>query len=330
MIRRLFLLVIASFSILQAESLKERYPFSKVIMWGHKLHTHTHSWIHWAFYRAFKHLGYDTYWLDNEDSIDNLDLSNSLFITEGQVDQKIPMREDCHYILHNCDREKYKKLLENGNCINLQVFTYDALLHNVVEVQKFIYIDVPDKVIYMPWATDLLPHEIDNNKKAITPISKKWISKKKSIYWVGTITDTYFDNTREINPFKKACRKKRIKFIHRYGVSMEENIQYIQESFMAPAIVGSWQKEKGYIPCRIFKNISYGQMGVTNSKAVYDLFQGKVVYNADTYRLFYDAKRKIKKMKIQELYDLMDFVRDYHTYINRIEHMLNFFDIIVS
>jgi len=325
MFKKLIFLLTVTFSLVQAETIHEQHPFSKVIIWGHKLHSHTHSWIHWAFYRAFKHLGYDTYWLDNKDSIKQLDLSNSLFITEGQVDQNIPIRSDCKYILHNCKLEKYKELWDDNKCIILQVYTHDVLSRNTTEVQDFIFIDKNDKVIYMPWATDLLPHEIDSNKNKISSATKK-----PSIYWVGSITDGHFGNMSEINPFKNACHKNKIQFIHQYGVSMEQNIQYIKDSFMAPTIVGSWQKKQGYIPCRIFKNISYGQMGVTNSATVNKLFKGKIVYNSDTYQLFYDAKQKIKKIKKEELYDLMNFVRDYHTYINRIEHMLNFLELVSS
>jgi hypothetical protein len=60
----------------------------KVVLWGHKLHTHTHSYIHFAFHKAFKHLGYDTYWFDNNDDVSGFDFFGSLFITEGQVDSK--------------------------------------------------------------------------------------------------------------------------------------------------------------------------------------------------------------------------------------------------
>ena len=42
-------------------------PITKVVIWGVKLHSHTHSYIHWAFERAFRHLGYTVYWLDNSD-----------------------------------------------------------------------------------------------------------------------------------------------------------------------------------------------------------------------------------------------------------------------
>ena len=69
-------------------------------------------------------------------------------------------------------------------------------------------------------------------------------------------------------------------------------------------------------------------MGVTNSKAVYDLFKGKIVYNEDTYQLFYNAQERLRTMNITELYELMDFVRDHHTYINRIQSLFDFMHII--
>ena len=34
-------------------------PFERVVIWGHKLHTHKHSYIHNAFYRAFGNQGFE-------------------------------------------------------------------------------------------------------------------------------------------------------------------------------------------------------------------------------------------------------------------------------
>jgi len=78
-----------------------------IVVWGHKLHSHTHSYIHYAFDKAFRHLNYNTKWLDNNDDIKNINFTKTLFITEGQVDGKIPIRNDCYYVLHNCDMKKY-------------------------------------------------------------------------------------------------------------------------------------------------------------------------------------------------------------------------------
>lgn len=296
-------------------------PFDKVIIWGHKLHTHTHSYIHWAFSRAFKHLGYETHWVDHTDSLEHINLSNSLFITEGQVDRGIPIRNDCLYIIHNCKPDKYKQLFESGRCIILQVYTHDCVKRNDPEISKCFHADLVNKIIYMPWATDLLPYEIDAIKQDL-PL----VHKNKSAYFVGTIGGGTFGNIDQINQFKKACSENNITFESRKSISMEDNIKLVQQAYMAPALQGEWQCKQGYIPCRIFKNISYGTMGITNSQTVYELFEGKIVYNANPYQLFYDAKNKLDNLDIQELYELMDFVRDNHTYLNRIDTLLSFFE----
>lgn len=302
----------------------EPLPFNKVILWGHKLHSHTHSYIHYAFVKAFKHLGYETLWLDKNDKIADIDFSNSLFITEGQVDQGIPLRNDCRYVLHNCNMSKYKKLSDTGNCITMQVYVHDVFKHDVQKIDDLTYIDINDKTIYMPWATDLLPHEIDAVKASLT-----WpLQRKKNINFIGVWQHGSYDNTRIYNQFIAACKENGITFKQRTSVDADENVNLIQQSYMAPALQGQWQCQTGYVPCRIFKNISYGQPGITNSKTVYELFKGKIVFNEDTHQLFYDAQKAIRTMTKEDLFWQMDFIRDNHTYLNRIEHLLNFLNLI--
>lgn len=293
--------------------------FSKVIIWGHSLHSHTHSYIHWGFYRAFSHLGYEVHWVKNQDELVGVDFHNALFITEGQVDRDIPMRQDCYYILHNCSHEKYRELFDKDRCILLQVYTDDCLRYSLEKIDECMYCDVNQKIIFLPWATDLLPYEIDDIKKSLV-----FNKKAPVVYWIGTIGDGHFGNRLEIEAFKKACYENGVDFKRLVNASMERNINAIKSSYFAPAIQGPYQCEKGYIPCRIFKNISYGQWGITNNKRVYDLFKGKIIYNPDTYQLFYDAQDYIRNAHSDELYNLIDFVKDNHTYINRIETLLNF------
>lgn len=298
-------------------------PFNKVIIWGHKLHSHTHSYIHYAFDKAFKHLGYKTYWFDARDKkkLKNFDFKNSLFITEGQVDQGIPLRTDCTYILHNCDGKKYKKIFDAGNAIILQVYTHDALTNHtdVQKIDECMYYSMKDRVIYLPWATDLLPDEIEERKK-----QAKINLSGNTVFFIGTINGGEYGNEPEVTQFNTACAARKIQFRKINNVSEQENITLTQRSYIAPAIQGSWQCRQGYIPCRIFKNISYGQWGVTNSETVSRLFHGKITYNPNCYQLFFDAENKIKQLTIEELYDLMDFVKEKHTYINRIDELFKF------
>jgi hypothetical protein len=301
------------------------YSFDKVVIWGHKLHTHTHSYIHEAFYRAFKSLGYPTWWFDDNDELQNFDFANTLFITEGQVDGAIPLRDDCKYMLHNCTSPKYQQL-NPKNWFVFQVYTKDV--HSIPHIKKIdtcIYYDLPGRCLYMPWATDLLPDDIEKVKKNLpsVPIINK-------VFWVGTVGEGTFGNRTELNPFIAACQENGLEFVQQTHLEQQDHIQLIQQSYMAPTIAGSWQKSVDYVPCRIFKNVSYGKMGITNSRIVNELFEGRIVYNPDTRQLFYDAKKRMETLTLEEIYELMDFVKTKHTYINRIQLMLSFLELVGS
>lgn len=296
-------------------------PFNKVIIWGHKLHSHTHSYIHQSFYKTFKYLGYKTYWLDSAEDISTIDCSNALFITEGQADKDIPIRNDGFYILHHCDHSgpKYKSLFDMGRVIALEVYSDDVLdRKNCIKRDECVYYDFESKVIYIPWATDLLPDEIDVIKKQMPH------KKVSTVYWVGTVGSGQWGNLDQIAPFALACWHNKIQFNVQINVEAEEHMRLIQQSYLAPTIVGAGQEKNGYVPCRIFKNISYGQFGITNSKRVYELFDKKIIYNSDTYQLFNDARNRIANATLEELYELMDVVQAKHTYINRINVLLEF------
>ena len=58
--------------------MQKEIQIKKVIVWGHPLHSHTHSYIHNAFYTAFKELGYETHWFHDNMNTDHVDFSNSL------------------------------------------------------------------------------------------------------------------------------------------------------------------------------------------------------------------------------------------------------------
>ena len=313
---------------LSMSSLFATPPIEKVVIWGHKLHSHTHSYIHERFFRAFQSMGYSTYWFDNSDDVSDFDFSHSLFLTEGQVDQEIPIRTDCRYILHNCTQKKYQQLLEASLAMFMQVYTDDVLNHtNCIQVSPCTYYDIDGKCVYIPWASDFLPDEIDELKSLIAHVQRE-----NYVHWIGTIGGGRFGNEDQLNEFKRACLENQIPFFHNNpwnkGTSREECTTLFMNAYLAPAIVGRWQQEKGYIPCRIFINICCGQMGVTNSYRVYELFDKKITYNPDCYQLFYDAKNRQKTWTLQDQYELMDFIKEKHTYVNRIKTLLEFLELI--
>ncbi len=69
------------------------------------------------------------------------------------------------------------------------------------------------------------------------------------------------------------------------NISPDENMKVIQQSYIAPTIQCAWQVQNHYVPCRMFKNISYGKMGITNNKYVYELFDKKIIHSENIEEL---------------------------------------------
>lgn len=292
--------------------------FKRVIIWGHQLHSHTHSYIHAAFLKAFKYLGHDAYWVTESDNLAPDFFDDALVITEGQVDANIPLVKSAAYLLHNCDTQKYERLELNFKI--LQVYSHDCLDRDVVELAPATFYQSENKTLYQPWATDLLPAEM-NSSDMINSYSqvKPWCN------WIGTLMHGVHGNQEQLQNFARAAAEKNIEFRLCRGISPEDSVKLIRESYLAPALQGQWQVENGYIPCRIFKNISYGHLGLTNSKAVFDLLEGEVLYNSNCAQLFIDghnAYGTIEDITKHQRLRAFNLIRDKHTYINRVQKIL--------
>lgn len=327
--------------------------FNKVIIWGFPLHTHTHSYIHGGWYKGFKSLGYETYWFHDGEypSEEVFDYSKALFITEGYADGKIPIISSSIYFVHICiNPEKYlgkvKRLIEirylvdsirdcnyeyvldKTKCIKISDASYYEKLTDNGGLRN--YHENPKKMdyecIYTCWATDLLPEEI--NEENIV------MNRERCIYWCGSYDR---NNNPELRKFIEAAESNGIKFKFNNPwnnpLSYEQVHELTMKSFMSPDIrcsgdpnkvrigeTGTCHKQIGYIPCRILKAISYGLLGITNSKHVWELLDNKVIYNDDEGQLFYDAIKYVDNVEL--IKEQMKIVKERHTYINRINDLL--------
>jgi hypothetical protein len=328
--------------------------FNKYVVWGFKNNYHTHSHIHEALYRALKYMGKNVSWLDEKDNTSGMDFSDTLFITEHGAAYTIPLHRNAFYVVHGgLSDDKTRTLLSGYKSVTWNVYhdvshscgSMGILLRdynpNTPELTEKIWID-RDFAFYpnerhmdFRWATDLTPPEIEKNKQRARLLNVD----SHVINWVGTF---WHVNQVEIAEFKRACHNSNIEFRH-FGagqadgdghlgnpkvVSIEKNIELVLESYFAPAIVGSHHLVEGYAPCRIFKNISYGQFGVTNSARVNSIFDGKLIFNPDPHLLFYEAQERLQNMKIEELYSLMDEVAEKHTYVNRLNGIFKVIDLL--
>jgi hypothetical protein len=153
--------------------------------------------------------------------------------------------------------------------------------------------------------------------------------------FIGSISCS---NQQEYNKLIKGCNDLGISVTHRdpwkSPVSFEENREIIKKCIICPDIRGSGDQQKlsqgdngtdhknnGYIPCRVFKHISYGKLGATNSKRVYELFGPDLIIYDDN-----ETQLAKKAYENRNNYDLikkqMTYVKDNHTFINRINDIL--------
>jgi hypothetical protein len=294
----------------------------KIILWGYPLHSHTHSYIHYAFKRAFDYLGCETYWFTDKDDVSGFNFNNCLFITGGDQEQNIPLNKSSRYVIHNVNAKKY--LDQNCKIFLIQTHTKDAPLDtnpnsHRINPWSLLHTDNDIKCLYMAWATDLLPNEINLNNATNQNHNRECV-------WVGTSGggNSKFENGSALYPYFEECKKNNI-IVNNIDpwatpVSPEKNLLLVKNSFVSPSIQGPWQVESQYIPCRIFKNISYGHFGITNNSYVNRIFNNQLIYDSNSTTLFYKSlEAKQSSGAVDYIKSLMQEVKNNHTYINRIQ-----------
>jgi hypothetical protein len=222
----------------------------------------------------------------------------------------------------------YNYTLHKNKCKKISNCTYYEKLHDNGGLSK--YHNNPEQMeyecIYTCWATDLLPHEIVEEN-----IYKP---KDRKIYWFGSANQY---NTREIAMFCEECKKNGIDFKTndpwQNPLPFDVVQEYTMKSYMSPDFrssgdprkialgeTGTCHKQIGYIACRLLKSISYGHLGITNSKHAFELLDKKVIYNDNETMLFYDALNELDNHDL--IKEQMKIVREKHTFLNRIQDLI--------
>ena len=307
----------------------------KIILWGHPPNVpirHTQSYIWESLYRTFKHLGYNVWWFADAPAPVDFDFTNCIFISEGFNDKHIPLRESSTYFVHVCINPK-KYLAVSKNLIDLRFLmdsmdndNYDYILDRTkcetldtgLLYDSFESYEVGYKIAYIAWGTNLLPHEID----------LEWAKlPRKNVYnYIGTIsTSGRFENGKDIYRFAEICKSRSgANFYHVdpwiNPVSEAGQIKLIQESILSPDFRSFQHQKWGYLPCRVMKSISYGQLGLTNSLAMYNFLEQSVIYGKSPQDLFDDGMRF--RNNYHWIQAQMRLIQEKHTYVNRVNGMM--------
>ena len=286
----------------------------KIVIWGHyPLHSSTHSYIHGSYYKTFKSMGYDVEWLPNQ-KIQDENYSDVVFFVEDSQKSCMPVKENCKYITHHIDTNyftnqnvPYNNVLKLGNCIR------DTI--HFEKIEDLCHWDESTRTLYQTWGTDLLPDEIDIDNYVKFDPTKKYIHYVGMMYEQGSYWIQYFAHFAEQD-------NKEIK-LYTQSVSYEDNYKLIRDSYICPDFRSDWHLQCGYIPCRIQKNISYGRIQGTNSPFVKEAFGDYVVFGG-TPETLYNNLIETERSQTFKIKEAMQFVKDKHTYINRVNNILKF------
>lgn len=258
----------------------------RAVIWGLANHHHTHRYIHQGFYETFKAIGWDTDWVDDKPDNNACIKPGDLVISVDVASSHLQNKSKANYVLHNVERPE---LRNHENVTVLQVFTFDAFGESLFG-SRCLW-DQKSRTIYQPWG---IPSQPDS-----------WLEPRKTLgtkeFWVGSIwnNDQNQGNSQVISEYKAALESHGIRLKHTGGVgypipkflggaglfrktelSELEARDLVAKSPIGAAVVGNWQRDHGYVPCRLFKNLAAGQVPSSNADFS-DLFGDLAIATGD-------------------------------------------------
>jgi hypothetical protein len=293
--------------------------------------------------KAFEYLGYETYWFSDENFPIDFDWENTIFVTEGFSSEKIPIREtSCYLVMYEPNP---KRFIDHARYIELRLCAVDFKDHvseyhfdpdSSIKVESSVFFtrkseslvkienryqqySVPSyDVIYLNWATDLLPNEIN--------FEDMYHPRKNNFFFGGTISKHGPNqNYSKFKPLIKSLKKKGIKFVHndpwKTPMSSIDIRNLTKDSIVGIDLRGDQHLKENLVTCRVFKNVSYGHLAATNSKAIFNELNELGVYSEDPEELL--EMSLSNRFKFHLIKEGMDFVSKNHTYLNRVNGILN-------
>lgn len=237
----------------------------RFVLWGLTDGHDSFRHVHRHYYTTAGRLGKDVAWLpDDRKSRDLLEKGDLVFAVDVASEHIGPAVEGVEYVLHNFDasHDVWEGMREE-QALRLQVYTNACERHGVAWGPARRY-DRAGRILFQPWGTDLLAE--DFKPPVFNPDSTE-------VPFVGSIWDGDGQgNITAITELKKVCADRRLVFRHYVHVSDKRNLHAVRAARLAPAFTGAWQIEQDYLPCRVFKNVSYGALALTQVPKFRELF----------------------------------------------------------
>jgi len=293
----------------------------KVVIWGLRTTRHSHRYIHEGFYENFKIMGYQVVWVDDREANQKYLEGSNLVFAVNIASAHIINNPNNLYVTHNFDNPGFTN---SENVLRLQVWTNDS---NGVEVDSSVALYNQDsRTLYQPWG---LPEP-----------ESTWLNPSKekggTEYWVGAVWNNSVNqgNQSVIAQYKSALKDEGIGFrrvggtrwLTKSGLSPRAAYRLVNKSPLGSAVVGQWQSSKGYIPCRLFKNVAAGSIPSSNADFS-SIFSDSGIYNENIQNLVKHVSQISSQEKIERVHLAQNNLKPYkyESSINRIIQVVTAF-----
>lgn len=241
----------------------ERY--GRVVLWGLTEGYDSFRHIHRHFAHALERIGKEYAWVEDlEENREELRAGDLVFAVDiASHNLGLPVG-GASYVLHNFSAgHPVWHGIDHANMLRLQVYTSAADVYGVEWAPARRY-DREARTLFQPWGTDLLADEFH------APVFN---AASREVPFVGTIWEGDGQgNLDAITELRAIVAAHRLNWRHLVHVSDHANLAAVRAARIAPAVAGRWQVEQDYLPCRVFKNVSYGALAVTNVPKFRELF----------------------------------------------------------
>ena len=286
----------------------------------------THTYIFYGFYRAAEFLNLETFWIDNQKDLDHIADEKTLVFCEGSFMPDLNKKLMCKYVVHSVPKylvENCQELSEKKLCLNLEVFKKGAL--DFYKLNELAFFDEKSFTLYQPWATNLLPNEFSDFDY------KDNINLDDVSYYIGLLYGSGSKKADKLNIYlKNSKRKTKIRCV--VGASDYLARELTLKSSICIDIRSGHHLEVGYVPCRVFKTLSYGREIFVNSPSIKDSLSQipnlKYYSSGEDLRNQYDNLCSIngsRKFNDQKNFTL-NYIKDNHTFINRLNNIIQVFN----
>lgn len=237
---------------------------NRLIVWGGRENLDSIRHVLRHYFENANRLTGHALWLKDDPAMMSAILPGDTVLAVDVTAHHLGYLPGVRYILHNFDgAHPLCQALEETpeNLLRLQVWTNDATGEEWDICRQF---DLEARTLFQPWGTDVLAEDF------MSPVFNPESGRVAFVgaVWADQWQGVELGNEGTIGELRAWCRQRALMFDHRTHVPDSVNIDVVRAARLAPALAGQWQCDKGYVPCRALKNVSYGALCVTNVPSV--------------------------------------------------------------